>query len=139
MKIPQWLRAIKIPAGYENGFYIVVGSIVVIFFAALVVNPTLQQDKDSELCGPLTMEGRCYRMPASVCRKMWKQINDDCTWEVRKDIGAKVTSLIGPPVKKCTKIRFDKAMYYTRKDERDAPCNEYFDSLSKDRAPGSRY
>ncbi len=138
-ELREVIKALKPPEKYHTGIYVVFGAILIIIFASFVVNPTLQLEKDSELCGPATMEGRCYRMHSSVCKKAWDKFKDDCEFEIKRDLGDKnATSLMGPPVKKCTKLKFDKAMFYTRKNERDAPCDAYFESLGRGRVPGSR-
>lgn len=118
------------------GIAILLGCFGVVYGASLLIVPSLEQEKALSTCGSLTKEGQCYRLPALVCQSLWSKYQDECTWEIKKNLGDRVTALIGPAVKKCTRIKFDKAVYFARKSSTETDCGEYFNYLIKDRPPG---
>ncbi len=114
----------------DLGVTIVSSVIVLIYLASLVVQPSLDQEQSLEVCGSQTKEKKCYSLPKLVCQNMWEKYEGECIKEIKKDIGDRVTALIGPPIKKCTQRRFDKSLYYTR-NSKDPDCLTFFQSLKE--------
>jgi hypothetical protein len=117
------------PPNADTGAMIIISSALVINLASIFIAQDSETTAALQPCGSATLEGQCYRLPAGVCKTLWEKYQDDCSWEIKKDLADRPTALIGPPVKKCTKLKFDKALYYARKSEDESPCKEYFKSL----------
>lgn len=107
---------------------ILAAAIILIYLASLVVGPNIEQEQSLEVCGSYTKEKRCYSLPTLVCQNMWEKYEGECVKEIKKDVGDRVTALIGPAIKKCIQRRFDKSLYYTRKTK-DPECQQFFDTL----------
>lgn len=120
-------------SGYsQSGDLIVMITMGCFLFAVIgtmLVQPTMDQERDLETCGSKTIESQCYRLPRLVCTNMWNKYEAECLQEIRKDLGERVTALIGPALKKCTQKKFDKSLYYTRKNANTSICKEHFDSI----------
>ena len=114
----------------DQGIAILASAIVLIYLGGLVVQPSLDQEQSLEPCAALTTEKKCYSLPKLVCQNMWEKYEGECIKEIKKDVGNRVTALIGPPIKKCTQRRFDKSLYYTR-NSKDPNCQKFFQSLTE--------
>lgn len=117
------------PVSVDQGIAILSSAIVFIYLGGIFVQPSLDQEKSFEPCAALTIERKCYSLPKLVCQNMWEKYEGECTKEIKKDVGDRVTALIGPPIKKCTQRRFDKSLYYTR-NSKNPDCQSFFQSLS---------
>ncbi len=118
------------PLSLDQGTAIISAAIVLIYLAGLVVQPSLDQEQSLEPCAAQTKEKKCYSLPKLVCQNMWEKYEGECIKEIKKDIGDRVTALIGPPIRKCTQRRFDKSLYYTR-NSKDPDCINFFQSLTE--------
>lgn len=118
------------PLSVDYGIAILSSAIVLIYLGSLVVQPSLDQEQSLEPCAAMTIEKKCYSLPKLVCQNMWEKYEGECTKEIKKNVGDRVTSLIGPPIKKCTQRRFDKSLYYTR-NSKDPDCQSFFQSLTE--------
>ena len=120
----------RFSSSVDLGITIISGAILFIYLASLVVQPSIEQEQSLETCGTQTNEKKCYTLPKLVCQNMWEKYEGECIKEIKKDVGDRVTALIGPPIKKCTQRRFDKSLYYTRKSK-DPDCQAYFQSIKE--------
>jgi hypothetical protein len=118
-------------ASYDLTTMILTGCVLLAVLGSLIITPAMEADEALEVCGAATMEKQCYRLPELVCKNMWQKYESECRIEIKKDLEDRVTALIGPAVKKCTQRRFDKSLYYTRKNADEAPCADFFRSLSR--------
>jgi hypothetical protein len=114
---------------YDLSIIIFSACILVIYLGAVFVIPNMDEDNALSVCGAQTKEKRCYSLPTLVCQNMWDKYTNECTKEIKINLGDRVTALIGPAVRSCVQKRFDKSLYYTRKTK-DPECESYFRALN---------
>ncbi len=120
----------RFPNSVDLGISILAAVIILLYLASLVVGPNIEQEKTFEVCGSSTTEKKCYSLPDSICKNMWKKYEKECESEIKKEMGDRVTALIGPPIKKCIQKRFDKSLFYTRKTQ-EPECQILFKSIKE--------
>lgn len=104
----------------------------VIFYLAFLSDFSFigENDDINRPCQPSTLEFQCYNINPNTCQTVWKKFAGPCKELVISRFGSgKVTSLIGPSVKRCIYRKFDKTVRATRKSQSASACDEHFKTL----------
>lgn len=106
-------------------------ALVSLFFIFIYVEPLIREmPEDSQICAPRSQEYLCYNNSVDICQMVWRQYSAPCTAELKAKRGQqRVTSLLGPGIRRCIQKKFDGALRSSRKLSAGDSCQEYFSTL----------
>lgn len=111
---------------------LLMAALVSLFFIFVFVEPfILEAPADSQFCASQSQEYLCYNNSVDICKMVWRQYSAPCLAEVKAKRGQqRVTSLLGPGIKRCIQKKFDKTLRSSRKlSSGSNSCQEYFSKL----------
>jgi hypothetical protein len=108
-------------------------SFAILFFIFVNVEPLIRETPDeSQFCMGQSPEFACYNNSVDICKMVWRQHAAPCLIEIKGKRGQqRVTSLVGPGVRKCIQKKFDKALRSSRKLSGGEYCQTYFSKLDE--------
>lgn len=112
-------------------------ALLILYFIFIFVEPQIRfGNSESQVCLDKSPERSCYNINLEVCNLVYDNYFLSCQSEVKARISPrKVTSLIGPAVRRCTLRHFDKAVHATRKSEGSSDlCKTFFAELDAPRS-----
>ncbi|MBL7672108.1 MAG: hypothetical protein JNM39_16610 [Bdellovibrionaceae bacterium] len=110
---------------------LLMAALVSLFFIFVYVEHFILDDaEDGQYCKSQSQEYLCYNNAVDICKMVWRQYSTPCEAEVKAKRGQRrVTSLLGPGIKRCIQKKFDKTLRSSRKLSGGNSCQEYFSKL----------
>ena len=110
---------------------LLMAALVSLFFIFVYVEPFILEDpEDAQYCKSQSQEYLCYNNSVDICKMVWRQYSAPCEAELKAKRGQRrVTSLLGPGIKRCIQKKFDKTLRSSRKLSGGSSCQEYFSKL----------
>ena len=113
-------------------------SILILCFVFIFIEPQIRFDPEApQICAEKSPEVACYNVTLDIFNMVYNNFYENCRNEIKSKLGPnKVTSLIGPAVRKCTLRHFDKSVHASRKNlsGEGSRCKDYFVELD---SPGN--
>ena len=81
----------------------------------IIVLTQLLVDEDNAPCSSTQYLGECYDVPRTLCETALATIQTSCESQVKKV--TKPGQLVGPIVRNCEQLKFDRILKYTRKSK----------------------
>ncbi|MFN7825495.1 MAG: hypothetical protein ACK5P6_09050 [Pseudobdellovibrionaceae bacterium] len=104
-------------------------SITLSLFVFLAVHQYNTQEKTakvSEFCSEQSLTLSCYKVTADTCEAAFDNYRTRCIEKIKPEYSHRPSALIGPLVKKCISVAFDKSLKFQRNQSRSPACEDFF-------------